>query len=98
MKRVSRGPHDPKRTIRIGIAEAGIRHDMSGPPDLATQFKWLRTAVHLTTSTRHHREQTEFIPLTDYGQGARYSLFDNSVACARWSRCALAHADAAEGV
>ena len=24
---------------RIGIAEAGIRHDMSRPPDLATQFQ-----------------------------------------------------------
>jgi hypothetical protein len=29
---------------------------------------------------------TEFIPFTDYGEGARYSLFDNSVACARWLR------------
>jgi hypothetical protein len=25
--------------IRIGIAEAGIRHDMSRPPDLAAQFQ-----------------------------------------------------------
>jgi len=35
---------------------------------------------------------TEFIPFTDYGQGARYSLFDHSIACARWIRDTLAHA------
>lgn len=27
---------------------------------------------------------TEFIPATDYGEGNRYSLFNNSVACANW--------------
>ena len=35
---------------------------------------------------------TEFIPFTDYGQGAGYSLFDNSVACARWIRSEMAAA------
>ncbi len=29
---------------------------------------------------------TEFIPFTDYGQGAGYSLFDQSIACADWLR------------
>lgn len=29
---------------------------------------------------------TEFIPATDYGEGGKYSIFDNSVACARWLR------------
>ena len=29
---------------------------------------------------------TEFIPYADYGGGARYSIFDNNVACARWIR------------
>jgi hypothetical protein len=29
---------------------------------------------------------TEFIPNTDYGQGCRYSIFDNSVAAAQWMR------------
>ena len=36
---------------------------------------------------------TEFIPFTDYGQGGRYSLLNNSVACARWIRGELAGAD-----
>ena len=31
-----------KRNIRIGITEAGIRHDMLRPPDLATQFRMVR--------------------------------------------------------
>ncbi len=29
---------------------------------------------------------TEFIPWPDYGAGAKYSLFDHSVACAQWIR------------
>ena len=29
---------------------------------------------------------TEFIPPTDYGAGGGYSIFANSVACARWLR------------
>ncbi len=37
---------------------------------------------------------TEFIPFTDYGEGAGYSLFDNSVACARWLRGIIAEGDA----
>jgi hypothetical protein len=29
---------------------------------------------------------TEFIPWPDYGAGAKYSLFEHSVACATWIR------------
>ena len=29
---------------------------------------------------------TEFIPFPDYGGGAKYSIFQNSIACARWLR------------
>lgn len=29
---------------------------------------------------------TEFIPNTDYGEGAKYSIFGNNIACARWLR------------
>ena len=29
---------------------------------------------------------TEFIPWPDYGGGAKYSIFENSVACAQWIR------------
>ena len=29
---------------------------------------------------------TEFIPYPDYGGGGKYSIFENSVACATWLR------------
>ena len=29
---------------------------------------------------------TEFIPNLDYGEGCRYSLFEQSIACAAWMR------------
>ena len=29
---------------------------------------------------------TEFIPGPDYGQGCKYSLFEQSVACVEWMR------------
>jgi hypothetical protein len=44
---------------------------------------------------RHHADDdasnlgqisTEFIPFPDYGGGAKYSIFENSIACARWLR------------
>jgi hypothetical protein len=28
----------------------------------------------------------EMIPMVDYGAGAKYSIFDNNVACAEWIR------------
>lgn len=51
--------------------------------------------VVLRQLLRHHARDessqtatisTEMIPFTDYGGGAKYSLFDHSVACARWIR------------
>ena len=29
---------------------------------------------------------TEFIPFQDYGENAKYSIFEQNVACARWMR------------
>ena len=29
---------------------------------------------------------TEFIPGTDYGEGCKYSLFDQAIACVEWMR------------
>ena len=33
-----------------------------------------------------HQVSTEFIPNPDYGGGAKYSLLENGIACARWIR------------
>jgi hypothetical protein len=38
---------------------------------------------------------TEFIPWPDYGGGAKYSLFEHSIACASWIREEWARAQAA---
>ena len=42
---------------------------------------------HATTSPHPVATiSTEFIPPADYGGGARYSLFENAIACANWIR------------
>ena len=45
-------------------------------------FVWQATAEDSPLTTI----STEFIPSTDYGEGAKYSIFEDSVACARWLR------------
>jgi hypothetical protein len=40
---------------------------------------------------------TEFIPWPDYGAGAKYSLFEHSVACAKWIREEWNKAQALDG-
>ncbi len=39
-----------------------------------------------TTESRLATISTEFIPFADYGGGAKYSLFENNIACATWIR------------
>ena len=44
-------------------------------------------AHHATTPESRLGEITaEFIPMTDYGGGAKYSIFANNIACAEWLR------------
>ncbi|KVN39071.1 xylose isomerase [Burkholderia pyrrocinia] len=45
----------------------------------------LRWRAH-TRPTLLEQISCEFIPFPDYGGGARYSIFDNNVACAQWLR------------
>ncbi|MEE8270362.1 MAG: hypothetical protein V3R98_01335 [Alphaproteobacteria bacterium] len=53
---------------------------------------WKEIVRHLMTYHATHDDSplgqisTEFIPNTDYGEGGKYSIFDNSVACAAWLR------------
>jgi hypothetical protein len=39
-----------------------------------------------TPESRLGEITTEFIPMTDYGAGAKYSIFANNIACAEWIR------------
>ncbi|MBS0373786.1 MAG: hypothetical protein JSR73_04360 [Proteobacteria bacterium] len=62
---------------------------------------WKEVMRQLVTYHRGHESSplrlisTEFIPYPDYGEGAGYSLFANSLACARWIRVLLDHPAAA---
>jgi len=38
---------------------------------------------------------TEFIPNFDYGEGCRYSLFEQAIACVEWMRAAWGKAQGA---
>lgn len=44
---------------------------------------------HITSPSSELKTiSTEFIPFTDYGEGAGYSLLENNAACARWLKSA----------
>ena len=53
---------------------------------------WKEVVRQLMTYHAHHDDSalgqisTEFIPNLDYGEGCRYSLFEQGVACASWMR------------
>jgi len=60
---------------------------------------WKEVLRHLMAWHAAHDDRlttlsTEFIPHPDYGGGAKYSIFENSVACARWLRETWAEASA----
>lgn len=82
----------------------GVQYPFMEPRPGQWLAPWEETALEpwkevLRQLLKHHESSngspldlisTEFIPFTDYGQGASYSLFDNSVACARWIRAEMA--------
>jgi hypothetical protein len=53
---------------------------------------WKTAVLDLMAHMHAHPERApqqiscEFIPFADYGGGARYSIWDNNLACARWLR------------
>ena len=60
--------------------------------DAAALVPWQQVMLsllrfHATRGTREVlRISTEILPFADYGAGAKYSLFEDSIACARWLR------------
>ncbi|MEM7129924.1 MAG: hypothetical protein AAF702_26570 [Chloroflexota bacterium] len=60
--------------------------------DEAKLEPWKEVVRHLLKYHATHDDSpllqlsTEFIPNTDYGEGSHYSIFDHSVACAKWIR------------
>jgi hypothetical protein len=78
----------------------GIQFPFTRPPPNTWHAEWNEAALApwkqvMLSLLKHHatrgsREElhisTEIIPFADYGAGARYSLFADSVACAAWLR------------
>ncbi|MDN7583271.1 xylose isomerase [Burkholderia orbicola] len=83
-----------------GSPGRGIQYPFVAPAPGAYHGEWRADALdtwkaalrQLLRTQAHARppllEQIscEFIPFPDYGGGARYSIFDNNVACAHWLR------------
>ena len=85
----------PKYTVGRGIQYPFIKpkpgqwHSEWHESQLEPWKEVLRELMHYhaTNSNSSIRTiSTEFIPHTDYGGGAKYSIFENSVACAKWLR------------
>lgn len=78
----------------------GIQYPFTEPPPGTWHSPWRADALEpwkevMRQLLQHHATNpksrlrcisTEIIPFADYGAGAKYSLFDDSVACARWLR------------
>lgn len=84
-----------------GLPGRGIQYPISKPSDGSEWDKkrcetW-KAAVRQMIKWRAqnsdsplHRVSCEFIPYPDYGGGARYSIFEQNVACADWLRVTMA--------
>ena len=83
-----------------GQTGRGIQYPFEAPPAGTWHAQWRAEALEpwkrvVRMLLEHHachpasrlkNISTEILPFPDYGAGARYSLFDDSVACARWLR------------
>ena len=83
-----------------GSFGCGIQYPFVKPAQGEWHSEWNEQALEpwkegLRLLMRHHARNpksilgqisTEFIPMTDYGAGAGYSVFEHNVACAKWLR------------
>ncbi len=83
-----------------GRAGRGIQYPFVAPPEgsyhqpwqAGELLTWKAAVTDLLAWCAAHPERApaqvscEFIPFADYGGGARYSIFEQNVACARWLR------------
>lgn len=83
-----------------GTPGRGIQYPFIQPNEGEWHSEWHEEALEpwkqvMRQLLRHHATQsdhevltisTEFIPAIDYGAGAKYSIFENNVACAKWIR------------
>ena len=85
-KKPGRGIQFPFKRPKAGEYHSEWREESLEP--------WKETILtlmrhHLTDDTNKLGQiSTEFIPAFDYGQGCKYSLFEQSIACVKWMRTA----------
>ena len=97
---VPNNPLNTQASDENGNPGRGIQYPFAEPApgtwhadwDLAALEPWKEVVRKLL---RHHAQtddsplgqiSTEFIPNLDYGEGCRYSLFDQAIACVEWMR------------
>lgn len=106
---IPNGPVNPWQKSPNGRPGRGIQYPFLRPAAGEWHSDWSEKALEpwkevLRQLLRHHASDptsrlatisTEFIPYPDYGGGAKYSIFEHSVACAAWIRQEWAQAQAA---
>lgn len=97
---VPNGPVNKWESNPDGTPGRGIQYPFIKPKPGEWHSEWHEEALEPWKEVvrrllrRHARDadsplrtiSTEFIPWADYGGGARYSIFEHSVACAQWIR------------
>ena len=97
---VPNNPKNLDAVDKNGHHGRGIQYPFAQPQDNVYHSAWDGSRLEpwkevVRQLMRHHCEQgdsplgqisTEFIPNLDYGEGCRYSLFEQGIACATWMR------------
>jgi hypothetical protein len=106
---VPNGPPNLWQNNPGGAPGRGIQYPFIRPKPGQWHSEWEESRLEpwkevVRRLLRHHASDpssqlatvsTEFIPFPDYGGGAKYSIFENSVACAAWIRQEWTRAQAA---
>lgn len=88
---------EPGRGIQYPFKQPGPS-EYHAPWDAANLEPWKEALRHLLSFHAHDPDarlgqiSTEFIPNTDYGEGCKYSLFEQAIACVQWMRSEWARA------
>jgi len=97
---IPNNPKNLDTVTEAGKPGRGIQYPFKQPEPGQYHSEWQEEALEPWKETirslmRHHAADpkgqlgqisTEFIPGPDYGQGCKYSLFEQSVACVQWMR------------
>ncbi|MEP6503560.1 MAG: xylose isomerase, partial [Betaproteobacteria bacterium] len=89
---MARRPGLPGRAIQFPLLETALGVFHAEPWQAERLQPWKDAVRDLLQWMRSNPDAAprqiscEFIPFADYGGGARYSIWDNNIACAKWLR------------